>query len=96
MGSLHANLKKWPNTHFESLFTLSIIHLFNHLLVHSSSYLLIKKWFPGGSAGKESECNTGDLGLIPGLGPAPWRRAWQPTPVELPRDSPWTEESDGL
>ena len=23
--------------------------------------------FPGGSAGKESSCNTGDLGLIPGL-----------------------------
>ena len=24
--------------------------------------------FPGGSAGKESACNTGDLGLIPELG----------------------------
>ena len=24
--------------------------------------------FPGGSAGKESTCNAGDLGLIPGLG----------------------------
>ena len=23
--------------------------------------------FPGGSAGKESICNSGDLGLIPGL-----------------------------
>ena len=23
--------------------------------------------FPGGSAGKESACNVGDLGLIPGL-----------------------------
>ena len=27
--------------------------------------------FPGGSAGKESACNTGDLGLIPGLGKSP-------------------------
>ena len=28
---------------------------------------LKKKWgFPGGSAGKESTCNTGDLGLTPG------------------------------
>ena len=27
--------------------------------------------FPGGSAGKESACNGGDLGLIPGLGRAP-------------------------
>ena len=24
--------------------------------------------FPAGSAGKESACNVGDLGLIPGLG----------------------------
>ena len=24
--------------------------------------------FPGGSVGKESSCNAGDLGLIPGLG----------------------------
>ena len=27
--------------------------------------------FPGGSAGKESACNAGDLGLIPGLGKSP-------------------------
>ena len=27
--------------------------------------------FPGGSAGKESDCNTGDLGLIPELGRSP-------------------------
>ena len=27
--------------------------------------------FPGGSARKESACNAGDLGLIPGLGRSP-------------------------
>ena len=27
--------------------------------------------FPGGSAGKASACNVGDLGLIPGLGRYP-------------------------
>ena len=27
--------------------------------------------FPGGSAGKESPCNVGDLGSIPGLGRSP-------------------------
>ena len=27
--------------------------------------------FPGGSAGKESTCHEGDLGLIPGLGQSP-------------------------
>ena len=29
------------------------------------------KGFLGGSAGKESACNAGDLGLIPGLGRSP-------------------------
>ena len=30
------------------------------------------KWgFPCGSAGKESACNAGDLGSIPGLGRSP-------------------------
>ena len=27
--------------------------------------------FPGGSAGKESACNAGDLGSIPGMGGSP-------------------------
>ena len=27
--------------------------------------------FPGGSGGKESVCNVGDPGLIPGLGRSP-------------------------
>ena len=26
----------------------------------------------------------------------PWKRAWRPTPVFLPEESPWTEEPDGL
>ena len=29
------------------------------------------KGFPGGSAGKESACNVGDLGSIPGLARSP-------------------------
>ena len=32
---------------------------------------LVLVGFPGGSAGKESTCNAGDLGSIPGLGRAP-------------------------
>ena len=30
--------------------------------------ITLKKGFPGGSDGKESTCNVGDLGSIPGLG----------------------------
>ena len=32
---------------------------------------LIGWWIPGSSAGKESACNVGDLGSIPGLGRSP-------------------------
>ena len=44
--------------------------------------------FPGGSDGKESTCNVGDLGSIPGLG--------RPPPLFLPGESPWTEEPGRL
>ena len=40
---------------------------------------------PGGSDGKESACNAGDLSLIPGLGRAPGEDK-QPTPVFLLRE----------
>ena len=50
-----------------------------HTCEHGQTNLLLKlpptakttKGFPCGSAGKESACNAGDLGLIPGLGRAP-------------------------
>ena len=50
--------------------------------------------FPGGSAGKESAHNAGDLGSIPGLGRFPWRRERLPTLVFWPEEfhglySPW-------
>ena len=38
--------------------------------------------FPGGSAGKESACNVGDLALIPGLGRSP--AEGKGTPVSWP------------
>ena len=36
------------------------------------------------------------LSLQSCIGKMPWRRAWQPTPVFLPGESPWTEEPGGL
>ena len=41
----------------------------DHLLI--SQFCLSIVGFPGGSAGKESACNAGDLGSIPGLGRSP-------------------------
>ena len=47
-------------------------------------------------SGKESVCNAGDPASIPWVRKIPWRRAWQPTPVFLPWESPWTEEPSSL
>ena len=47
--------------------------------------------FPGGSDGKESACNAGDLGLIP------WRKEWMATHSNiLAWRTPWIEEPGGL
>ena len=35
-------------------------------------------------------------GFYPWVGKIPWRGAWQPIPVFLPGESPWTEEPGGL
>ena len=56
---------------------------------------------PCGSAGKESACNVGDLGLIPVLGRFPWRRKRLPTPVFWPGKfhglyGPWDHKELGM
>ena len=55
--------------------------------------------FPGGSDVKEFTHSAGDLGSIyvGDMGLIPWLGrssggGWQPTPVILPGESPWTEE----
>ena len=61
--------------------------------------------FPGGLDGKESACNVGDPGSIPGLGRSSGEWEWIPTPVFRPGEfhrqrslavcSPWgLKESD--
>ena len=42
--------------------------------------------FPCSSAGKESTCNAGDPGLIPGSGKIPWRKNRLSIPVFLLRN----------
>ena len=46
--------------------------------------------FPGGASGKEPACQCRRHkrgGFDPWVGKIPWRKAWQPTPVFLPRES---------
>ena len=46
------------------------------------NYFLTFVWrgggFPGGSEGKESACNAGGVGLIPGLGRSPGEEHFYP------------------
>ena len=58
----------------------------------NKSYICIEciRGFPGGSDGKESACNVGDSGLIPGLGKSPGegnRNPLQCSCLENPMDS---------
>ena len=75
------------------------------LIIQVIVKVLCKVGFPGGSDSKESACNAGDPGWIPGLGRSPGRREWLPTPVYLTGEihgqrslvgySPWgLKESD--
>ena len=51
--------------------------------------------FPSGSAGKESACNVGDLGLIPGL-EDPMEESMATHSSILAWRIPWTEEPGRL
>ena len=57
---------------------------------------LHQQGFPAVSDGKESACNAGEQGSIPGLGRSPGGGHGNPTPVFLPGESSWTKESGGL
>ena len=46
-------------------------HWYAHTNIHIYTYIYTYTGFPFGSAGKESSCNVGDLGSIPGLERAP-------------------------
>ena len=54
-------------------------------------YLIVfRQYFPGGSVGKESTCKFRRwrrCEFSTWVGKSPWKRAWQPTPVFLPRES---------
>ena len=61
---------------------------------------LCKFWgFPGSTSGKEPTCQCWRhkrCWFDPWVGMIPWRSSWQPSPVFLPGESPWTEEPCGL
>ena len=57
-----------------------------------------RQGFSGGASSKEptwQRRRRKRCRFDPWVGKIPWRRAWQPTPVFLPGESPWTEEPGG-
>ena len=60
-----------------------------YVILHTCVYIL---GFPGGSDGKESACNGGDLGLIPQSGRSCGRGNATHSSI-LAWKIPWTEES---
>ena len=54
-----------------------------------------QKDFPGDLDGKESACNVGELGLIPGSGRSPGEGTGNPLQYSCLENS-WTEEPGGL
>ena len=85
---------------YSVLFTTSLARLWENEFVHfefcrfklskifcdkNSFYVPTNMIFPGGSDGKESACNAGDLGLIPGLRRSPGEEnGYLPTPIFFP------------
>ena len=65
---------------------------FNSLNV---AFILLLSFFLGGSDGKVSAYNVGDLGLIPGSGRSPGE-VMAPHPSTLAWKIPWTEEPGRL
>ena len=57
---------------------------------------IMKRPLPGGSYDKRICLHCERPGFDPWVGKIPWRRAWQPIPVFLPGESPWTEDPGGL
>ena len=68
--------------------------------MESDLFFPIQYWFPGSSAGKESTCNAGDPGSIPGLGIStgegivyPLQYSWASLEAQLVKNLPEMQET---
>ena len=85
---LKSSTINWPETSFHwTSILLNLCSVLGARCQTDHSYLPCDTETPRWLDGKESACQCGDSGLIPGLERFPWRRKWQPTPVFLPGES---------
>ena len=73
-------------------------HLPGHcnFLLKAGSYNLVGSLYPSVRPSLVAQKVKNPPEFDPWVGKIPWRRAWQPTPVFLPGESPWMEEPGGL
>ena len=90
----HFKMKMWIRTLYGIASRREVLEV-RRFVLQSSHCIYNHVSFLGGSDLKEFTCNAGDRVWSLGWG-VPWRRAWKPTPVSLPGESPWTEEPGGL
>ena len=81
--------------HLLLLYTLCLLLALAQFAPHFYSSFKVFGGFPGGSDGKESACNVGDLGLIPGLGRSHGEGNGYPLQYSC-LENPWTEEPGRL
>ena len=73
------------------------IYIYICMCIYVCVYIYIYIYFPGGSAVKNPPVNQCRwCKFNPWVRKIPWWRAWQPTPVFLQGESPWTDEPDKL
>ena len=93
----------WEHAYWDSnilLFCTSVSDYKSMASMENCMLITGHKGLPGGSAGKESTCNVGDLGSTPGLGRSPGGGKGYPLAVFWPGEfhglfSPWGhKESD--
>ena len=81
-------------------FPLQNTHVFKLVYFSPFQFLLVGvlrgKGFPDSSVVKNPSANTGDLGLIPGLGRSPWEESMATQSSIHAWRILWTEEPGGL
>ena len=89
--NISRQFSKYLLAYFPSCYRLKTV-LFLHIIIQLKLYyvyikiggIILYMGFPCGSAGKESTCNAGDLGSVPGLGRSPGEKERLSTPVLWP------------
>ena len=94
MVSHRSCLHPFPSSFFFSYYLINI-------LLYQESTPTTENLFPPCGASLVAQTvkdlpESRRLGFDLWVGKISWRRAWQPTPLLLPGESPWTEEPGGL